>query len=1071
MMVDFTYRLLYKNVHLNNTSVWNATNDANPIVRYNDFQLATLPSLILIAHVFVRQLKGHSNNIVSSGVLKVLLAKIIDPTDRHSKKYNKSSQTKVEGSSLLSNLRVNSISASDLINSANRGLQLPSASFILSRGDGGLGEIEDIIMADDEEDDYIEDEGEPDEDEDKDDELDLLDDVGDEDMEDDVDEEMVIDGDDYCENEEEDDETELEHSQSDSEGEIEQEVQEQHDVDDDDDDDDDKEEEEEEEAGLQAVHEDEMVENHEAFELLHQQISDSQGLASQESVLLSSSLKQNASGANDNDSKPVIEDIFSSDDRKHCYLAACVKVLESQVRFLPSKNVLSSCILCQEGIMSLIKSMCDVVQPPPKPLALKVFMRRAPSQEEFFRGSLLKNPIAVSTLKSASGTEPTMNDLRQHIANDLQMSDSAELLELLVGGKIINLSLKVRVVQQVLWVKYVCDSTDSGYSSDTSASSLPPMVVTYRLAGVDGEATEDKVESVIDPKDSGQIDAEKEYAITKVIADAGSKRCFFLLLRVVEVEIGNTLRKIRRDDIMGTQHSFTNHSKELFIKNPPCPALVLLQFCSNLKSNRKLMVKARAPTKMLKILIDVLSIIDSNSLSKGNGKSTAECLQSLIEILASDISTISDVIDDDNEDEQDFATVELLLQSLTESSLAAPLRKVISDLLPFLTYGQRLPSKALASKFVEHVKFEELSDKESYSILMDTFIQTSISLPTVSVCNELRGQLLLNGFVKRTANFIVNEVPDYPPPWVPSLFVNEKVQTIEDENKGILEVKWRKYFGRNGLQKCFKILIGLSNQHEATQNFLVDAGNLINLSHWIESTSDTGDLGLLAETFLDVLRENNAYCTEKIDSMRKLTKARKKELADSRKNQALMNINLPSHNISSIDKLKSTSVVTKAQDTSKSSVTIPAWMAEMEAMEDEDGLTCAVCQEGRIFQPTEMLGLYVYMKKVIIPSSKGGSKSDIEGIPLFSALPLSIPISMQDSLIDEVLFRSLKSILPTVRNQSSLQSGLSSSSRQSVFVTTVTAGNAIHYSCHSKAKQADRNHPKAPKGNIILHIC
>jgi hypothetical protein len=42
----------------------------------------------------------------------------------------------------------------------------------------------------------------------------------------------------------------------------------------------------------------------------------------------------------------------------------------------------------------------------------------------------------------------------------------------------------------------------------------------------------------------------------------------------------------------------------------------------------------------------------------------------------------------------------------------------------------------------------------------------------------------------------------------------------------------------------------------------------------------------------------------------------------------------------------------------------PAWMAEMEAMADEEGVTCAVCQEGRTLQPSEQLGLYAYVKKV-----------------------------------------------------------------------------------------------------------
>lgn len=79
-------------------------------------------------------------------------------------------------------------------------------------------------------------------------------------------------------------------------------------------------------------------------------------------------------------------------------------------------------------------------------------MRRAPTQEEFFRGAISRNPINLSSLKagtSGDNAEPTFGDLRKHIAKDLQMEDSAELLELLVASKIIDVNVKLRVAQQV----------------------------------------------------------------------------------------------------------------------------------------------------------------------------------------------------------------------------------------------------------------------------------------------------------------------------------------------------------------------------------------------------------------------------------------------------------------------------------------------------------------------------------------------------------------------------------------------------------------------------------------------
>ena len=118
------------------------------------------------------------------------------------------------------------------------------------------------------------------------------------------------------------------------------------------------------------------------------------------------------------------------------------------------------------------------------------------------------------------------------------MEDSVELLELLVANKILDTNLKLRIVHQVLWKKYMeeiakmpahwwrwagtChqmiragsrlimifssrDTTRSygGGGGDTGGStaddnailtSFSPMVVTYRLTGLENKTTEDKVE-------------------------------------------------------------------------------------------------------------------------------------------------------------------------------------------------------------------------------------------------------------------------------------------------------------------------------------------------------------------------------------------------------------------------------------------------------------------------------------------------------------------------------------------------------------------------------------------------
>eukprot|EP00957_Ditylum_brightwellii_P181947 13861766-Ditylum_brightwellii.AAC.1 len=116
------------------------------------------------------------------------------------------------------------------------------------------------------------------------------------------------------------------------------------------------------------------------------------------------------------------------------------------------------------------------------------------------------------------------------------------------------------------------------------------MVVTYRLAGVDGEATEDKVEEgdLVDPEAPPDTNAspeliekrmEKEFGITRLIADG---RGVSVLLRSIESYISDTVRRIRRDDVgrgllLGLKGK--NSTREKFLKSPACPALILLRHC------------------------------------------------------------------------------------------------------------------------------------------------------------------------------------------------------------------------------------------------------------------------------------------------------------------------------------------------------------------------------------------------------------------------------------------------------------------------------------------------------------
>jgi hypothetical protein len=832
--------------------------------------------------------------------------------------------------------------------------------------------------------------------------------------------------------------------------------------------------------------------------------------------------------------------------------------------------------------------MVNIVKPPKKPLNSKIILRRAPTQEEFFRGALTKNPISLTMLKSRGGdgqSEPTVRDLRQHIANDLQMGDSAELLELLVANKILDIDLKLRVVLQVVWREHLAQHSaaasptlasllaggragarsflSSGSSlslmlnsslertlasqgsalsvaADSPLSDLPPMVVTYRLTGVDGEATEDTISSLNDPEaptETGSPDEveslmEKQYGITRF---AMRGRGVYCVLRSVEENIIDTLRKIRRDSIGSPENFSRNHFNQSLY-----PGLSLLICCAKLPSNRKLLLQARAPTILLRLLLDVLHALEDDEGNKSSESNpTTKGLQELIEVLASDIlssngDASSDVMEE-GDVEDDASTLRLLMQAIEASSLSRPLRNVIAKLLPYLTYGKRKLSNELAMEFMRHVPSEFLGSYEreeesegrrkNGSVLMDTFIHTSVSLPGNEICNSLRAELVDCGFVERIAKYILEFAPRKPPSWSPSLW--SKGSELTKLNRDILEKQWKEYLCRPGLKTAFEMVVGLSKQHRETQTFLggFRSGNLcfLEVCHWLESTSDNASacismkgLGLFAETLLDDIVEMETQISHEVRRTRRKTRERKKEIALERRSKTLTDINRfrrplaaalgpelvakPAGEESTSSSVKETAASILApvlglfrdsatsgpendakesqhsskrrkkssplKSPAKTESARPAWMLEFESLEDEPGLTCSVCQEGRMLQPSELLGLYVFVKKVSIPSQHG-SRSNIDGSALLTSLPSSVPASMEGTHAALDWYQAGKTagdeLRELARGAVATSSSVANHRRAASYTTTVTAGNAIHLSCHAKARQADRNHPKAPK--------
>lgn len=100
-------------------------------------------------------------------------------------------------------------------------------------------------------------------------------------------------------------------------------------------------------------------------------------------------------------------------------------------------------------------------------------LNKMPSQEEFIRGSMTKNPYSSAEIGSL------MRDVKNKICRTLDLRgllDDDNGMELLVHNKIIKLDLPINKVYENVWRRGVL-----GDAADNPSAEAGPMQVVYRL--------------------------------------------------------------------------------------------------------------------------------------------------------------------------------------------------------------------------------------------------------------------------------------------------------------------------------------------------------------------------------------------------------------------------------------------------------------------------------------------------------------------------------------------------------------------------------------------------------------
>ena len=386
------------------------------------------------------------------------------------------------------------------------------------------------------------------------------------------------------------------------------------------------------------------------------------------------------------ESQEYLEKLFDhlhidcSEEQRLNFLQECVRAL------VGCKNDLLAQIFLVQQVMRVIA--------PTKPEPLYYLrLEKSMTQEEFIRGNIEKNPY------SSSEIGPLMADVRKRICKDLELADP-DLLELLVAGQIVSPSLRIaNVYEYVHWphVKSANPKFANKRLKEFGPEELPQMMVTFRLAGLDGEATEDLVESLAGEEDI-DIDLEQKYSITKILGQ--------------QVE-GTTV-------IEYLLNLLTSTSCQELIDS----TLNLLYFACQISTNRSLLCRIGG----VPVFLTMLKTANSNMK-----------LLKIIEILIADsdcqpyISSNSDSI----------SLILNLLQSHKESLLE------ISPILPFLCHGNFEACTVLVNYFLSQVNLQDLKKLSStsaqlvekmleplpanHSTLRDAFLKAGV---TKAICDQ-----------------------------------------------------------------------------------------------------------------------------------------------------------------------------------------------------------------------------------------------------------------------------------------------------------------------------------------------
>ena len=725
-------------------------------------------------------------------------------------------------------------------------------------------------------------------------------------------------------------------------------------------------------------------------------------------------------------------------------VSAVVSACVSELKQANQRNDVRSVAL-------LLDELCLMLCPERQEPTCLLVLQKAPTQEEFIRGNMTRNPYVSSSFDGS-----LMRDVKNKICKDLDLPGLLEddfAMELLVAGNLVKLDLPIMGVFDHVWRGSTAASMASsippsqisralglrrgsqGGTSRTNGSGSrlgglrgsvlsfrrfppggdtqetdgraenrvdPPMIVVYRLSGLDGEATEPIIDSL--PKDAGSdTDGEDLYKDTIVFGEVGGLSVLLELLAIVGSWGDDAETAIR------------------------APALRLLRCSCEVARNRAMLSKSPGAVGTL---LDCAASAFEHAQGSPTAVSSAESLLIAAErILAqqrkemdSQMSVTSNAMCLSSHDPDEvMARVKVFLGRLAVATSPTAENSIL-HLLPFLVQG--IPEAI--DLVLDDLRFsnDNVDGQEEEQHKVHQLGTVLLATPRDLSGNELAVKTIQSGIFEDAISYVTERFP------IP-----------RRENMSVWEVSLK---GR-APPLLLRVLAGLSYFLDPSQEQLAAApllrtmlekrSDLIPILCQLEMAVSENAVGTSAEELLDALSRDNAI-QKKIQEEREAIKAARREAARASRAAILREVGLAAESERTTVHSQSddSNPVRNPDDQGEGEDSVLKLMAELP---DEIGPACVVCGDGFQCRPEETLGLYVYCRKVSLDISTSFT------------VPRASPSDRTHGT-----GRADWEAWSSGRNR---ESGGHSKSGSSSCFTTVTHMNAIHPSCHKEAARVDRS--------------